>query len=134
MFEFFKKCDEEIYNEIVNEVEYNMCNNRCISIIQSEIEKIIKKIFNESEIVLTNVGENGRVYREFNPTISRLLDKENEFKTFLMNNQILSDADINDYWDIHSGANFKKHGPKNNTYIEITDALKEKSLHSKAIN
>lgn len=129
MFEFFKKCDEEIYNEIVNEVEYNMCNNRCISIIQSEIEKIIKKIFNESEIVLTNVGENGRVYREFNPTISRLLDKENEFKTFLMNNQILSDTDINDYWDIHSGANFKKHGPKNNTYIEITDALKEKSLH-----
>ena len=42
MFDFFKEFDEEIYDEITNEVLFNMWNDSCIPNIQSEIEKIVK--------------------------------------------------------------------------------------------
>ena len=128
MFEFFKEFDESIYKEIIEEVETNMWNNRSISIIQSEIEKIVKKLFNDSGIIITNIDNNGIEFREYNPTLSRLLDKENKFIEYLNRNNILSHKDIDNYWVIHNTANFKKHGAKNNNVVDINNELKEKSL------
>lgn len=128
MFEFFKEFDEEIYNEIINEVEFNMWNDRCISIIQSEIEKIIKKIFKDSNIIITNMGNDGIIYREYNPSLSRLFNEE-EFKQYLVNNNILTFSDISDYWKILNIRNDKEHGHKaNKEKIEITLQIKRDSL------
>lgn len=128
MFKFFKEFDEEIYNEIVNEVEFNMWNDRCISIIQSEIEKIIKILFKDSAIVITNTGNDGVTYREYNPSLSRLFNEE-EFKQYLVNNNILTFSDISDYWRILNVRNDKEHGYKTNKEkTKITLQIKKDSL------
>ena len=123
MFEFIKEFDEEIYNEIINEVEFNIWNDRCISIIQSEIEKIIKKLFKESDIVITNKGEDGVIYREYNPSLSRLFDKETDFRNFLFENDILNESDIESYWIILKNRNIKDHGARTGEKLVIDDAM-----------
>ena len=128
MFEFVKDFDVEIYNEIINEVEFNIWNERCISIIQSEIEKIIKNLFKENNIVITNTDKDGVVYREYNPTLSRLLNEEESFRGFLFENNILKENDIDDYWIIHRNANIKKHGARTGEKIIINNEMKESAL------
>ena len=128
MFKFFKEFDKDIYKEIVDEVEYNMWNDRCISIIQSEIEKIIKIIFKESDIVITNMGSDGIVYREYYPSLSKLFN-EKKFKQYLDDNNILTYSDIDDYWKILNVRNDKVHGEKENKEkIKITLQVKKDSL------
>lgn len=128
MFKFFKEFDKDIYKEIVDEVEFNMWNNRCISIIQSEIEKIIKIIFKESDIVITNIANDGIVYREYNPSLSRLFS-EQEFKQYLAGNNILNFSDIDDYWKILNARNDKEHGEKaNKEKTKITLQMKKDTL------
>ncbi len=128
MFEFVKDFDIEIYNEIINEVEFNIWNDRCISIIQSEIEKIIKKLFKESDIVITNKGEDGVIYREYNPSLSRLFDKETDFRNFLFENNILNESDIESYWIILKNRNIKDHGARTGEKLVIDDTMKESAL------
>ena len=128
MFEFFKQFDEDIYIEIVDEVEFNMWNDRCISIIKSEIEKIIKKLFRESDIVIMNVGDDGVMYREYNPTLANLLN-DNNFRKYLDNNKLLTYKEIEKYWKIIPARNDKEHGPKfNREKINITLSMKKDAL------
>lgn len=127
MFEFFKEIDDEIYNEIINEVESNMWNDRCYSIIQSEIEKILKNVYRESNITITNSDNLGNAYFENNPSISQLLNNT-DFKTFLEENKILDENSINSYWKIHTNANIKKHGSRTHTKFTSTDIEKINAL------
>jgi len=127
MFEFFEKVDKEIYREIVEEVEYNVSNSLCVSLIQSETEKILKNIYRESGVVITSKDNSGNLYYDNNPSVSQLLNNK-EFVKFLVKNNILNEISIKEYWDIHKKANIKKHGARSGNEYIINDEVKKKSL------
>ncbi|MBO4823451.1 MAG: hypothetical protein J5580_02680 [Clostridia bacterium] len=115
IFEFLKECDENIYQEIIDEVEPNMVNNTCLQIIQSKFENIIKnKILEKSGIYL----ECSR------PTMKDILN-HNKFKKYLIENDLMSEDDIKKFWVINHAANDYKHGLGK---IEITTELKGRAL------
>ena len=115
MFEFLKECDEELYEEIINEVEPNMVNKTCLQIIQSKFEEIIKnKILQKSGIDLENSK----------PTMKDVLN-HNKFKKYLIENNLMLDDDIRKFWVINNAANDYKHGLHK---IEITTEIKGKAF------
>ena len=115
IFEFLKEYDENLYREIVEEVEPNMVNNTCLQIIQSKFESIIKnKMLEKSGIHL----ECSR------PTMKDILN-HNKFKKYLIENDLMSEDDIKKFWVINHAANDYKHGLGK---IEITTELKGRAL------
>lgn len=115
MFEFLKECDENLYREIVEEVEPNMVNKSCLPIIQSKIERIIKKVFERSEI---DVGND-------KPTMMVLLNYP-QSRQFLIKHSVMSADDIKIFLEnINRPANLIKHDPNS---IEVTVEMKGRSL------
>ena len=113
MFEFLRECDENLYQEIINEVEPNMVNNACLPIIQSKFERTLKLILKESGINLQNNK----------PTMKDILNHKN-FKSYLINNDLMSADDIERFWVVNNAANAVKHGGK----VEVTTELKGRAL------
>ena len=113
MFEFLKECDENLYQEIIDEVEPNMVNKTCLPIIQSKFEKTLKLILKGSGINIQNDR----------PTIGDILN-HNNFKRYLIDNDLMSENDITKFWGINNAANDVKHEGK----IEITDGQKGEAL------